>query len=107
MSLDIYLSDAAGERVHSQNITHNLNTMAEHAGLYKPLWDPEGVGITHARQLIGPLRRGLADMILRPDDFRQFDPPNKWGSYDGFVPWLLELLLACEQHPNATVEVWA
>src|SRR5690242_20071192 len=54
--------------VFDRNITHNLNAMAGEAGIYKHLWRPEELGITHARQLIEPLRAGLE--LLRSDPER-------------------------------------
>ena len=34
--------------VYSANITHNLNTMADEAGIYKHLWRPDEIKITKA-----------------------------------------------------------
>lgn len=94
------------ERVFDANITHNLNKMADAAGIYKHLWRPEEIGITHARQLIEPLRAGIAKMESDPEAYRAFNPPNGWGSYDVFIPWIRRYLEACEKYPEATVSVW-
>ena len=82
-----------------------FNKMADAAGIYKHLWRPEGIGITKAAQLIDPLREGLAVLLSDPGRFKKFDPENKWGDYDGLVDFVREYLLACEENPNATVEV--
>lgn len=112
MSLDVDLLPPVcahcGQRVaggYSANITHNLNRMAEEAGIYQHVWRPEELGITHARQLIEPLRLGIALMRSEPARFRALDAPNGWGKYDAFVPWLERYLAACEMYPDATVEV--
>ena len=112
MSLDVYLHqpacDKCGQRAsggYSANITHNLNRMADEAGIYQHVWHPEEIGITHARQLIEPLRVGIALMKADPGRFRQHDADNGWGRYDDFVPWLERYLAACEMYPDATVEV--
>ncbi len=112
MSLDVYLHqpacDKCGQRAsggYSANITHNLNRMAEEAGIYQHVWRPEETGITHARQLIDPLRAGIALMKADPGRFRQHDADNGWGRYDDFVPWLELYLAACEQYPHALVSV--
>lgn len=55
--------------VYSANITHNLNTMAKEAGIYKHLWRPEEIGITKASQLIEPLVAGLNALIADPEKF--------------------------------------
>ncbi|WP_080437023.1 hypothetical protein [Burkholderia ubonensis] len=106
MSLDVYLNDADGNEVYSANITHNLNKMANAAGIYKHLWRPEEIDIKHARDLVVPLTDGLMDMLRRPVHYQRFNPENGWGSYDGFIPWLVEYIKACAANPNATVSVW-
>ena len=60
MSLDFRLS-VDGDEVYSRNITHNLNKMAEAAGIYTVLWRPDENGITKAHQCIEPLRTGLGN----------------------------------------------
>lgn len=118
MSLDVYLrlpgtrepiqlldvTDDSGE-VFSANITHNLGRMASEAGVYQCCWWPEEVGVTHAKQLVAPLRAGIAAMKADPDRFKAHDSPNGWGLYRHFLPWLERYLAACEQHPDAEVRV--
>lgn len=92
-------------RVYSANITHNLGGMASKAGLYEPLWRPDEIGITHAHQLIEPLRAGLKKLRANPDHFKQFNPKNGWGDYAGLVRFTQEYLEACERYPHAEVSV--
>ena len=98
-----------GERevgeVYSRNITHNLNKMAGEAGIYECLWRPEEIGITNAKQLIEPLRKGLALLKSDPARFSQSNPENGWGSYSGLVDFVEDYLAACEAHPGAAVSV--
>jgi len=106
MSLDVYLKNADGEEVYTANITHNLNKMADAAGIYKHLWRPEEIGITKAAELVAPLTEGLVDMLSRPSHYWQFQPENGWGTYDGFLAWLTDYIKACAANPSATVSVW-
>lgn len=86
------------------NITHNLAEMARHAGLYECCWHPpEGA---KAGQLIQPLREGLARLIAEPTYYRQWNPPNKWGNYEGLVEFVRKYLDACKVHPDADVGAW-
>lgn len=87
------------------NITHNLHKMAEEAGIYKYLWEPEEIGITKAKQIIKPVEKGLAKMKANPEKFKKFDSPNGWGLYENFVPWIEKYLNACKNHPEADVKV--
>jgi hypothetical protein len=91
------------EALFEANITHNLNTMAEAAGIYKHLWRPDEIGVTTASQLIEPLRAGVAMMRADPERFEKLNAPNGWGTYDDFLPWVESYLAACEEYPDATV----
>lgn len=105
MSLDVYLTVTKPVEVYDANITHNLNKMAEAAGIYKHLWRPDEIGVTKARELIEPLTVGLAKLKADPDHFEQFNSPNGWGKYEHFVPFVAKYLAACIENPDAEVMV--
>lgn len=118
MSLDVSLSikyhvsydngkttEEAEKEVFEANITHNLNTMAEKAGVYKACWKPEEIGATKAKDILPILEKGYADLLARPDYFKQFDASNKWGIYKHFLPWVEDYRDACKAHPEATIQV--
>lgn len=90
-------------RLYSANITHNLNNMAEAAGIYYPLWRPEEIGIETAEQMIKPLEEGLKLLKLNPASFEQYNSKNGWGLYKNFVPFVERILEACKEHPKAKV----
>lgn len=104
--LVIYDDDDENDCVFSANITHNLNTMADHAGgLYEHLWRPDECGVATASQLIEPLRAGLKKLQSEPDYFKKFNPENGWGDYEGLLSFVAKYLSACVRYPDATVEV--
>ena len=138
MSLDVYLTrkkrisyDAGktltegNETVYDANITHNLGTMADTAGIYEALWRPhrlkEGYNIpqndheaewkfeeenkTTAKDIIPLLEKGLADLKARPEHFEKFNSPNGWGMYEHFVPFVERYLESCKEYPDAVIEV--
>lgn len=112
MSLDVWLEEdpcpsceREGDIVFEANITHNLSSMANAAGIYKHCWRPEEVGVERAQDLTEPLQKGLADMKERPEFYKQFDSPNGWGTYEHFVPWVERYLEACIEFPEARVRV--
>jgi hypothetical protein len=105
MSLDVCLIISENEEVYSANITHNLTTMAAEAGLYEYLWRPDESKVTKAYQLIMPLRGGLRTLEENPKRFKEFNPPNGWGNYDGLVEFTKNYLKVCEQYPDADVFV--
>lgn len=87
------------------NLTHNLNKMASEAGLYECLWRPEENGILIAHQAIGKLKIGLQKLTENPNYFYKFTPKNKCGTYEHLVGVVTEYLKACEDNPNAIIEV--
>lgn len=103
MSLDVILEAVRPTTIYSANITHNLTKMADAAGIYMHLWRPDELGITKARELIEPLRAGLARLVANPVHFKQYDSPNGWGLYEHFVPFVRKYLQACEENPDADV----
>jgi hypothetical protein len=97
--------DVPGEWVYSANITHNLNTMADHAGIYMYLWRPEEIGVEKAEDLIVPLEKGLAILKGYPEFFKELNPSNGWGDYEGLVRFTERYLAACREYPEAKVDV--
>src|SRR5574343_1243685 len=105
MNLDFYLKKD-DQTIFAANITHNLNKMAEAAGIYKVLWRPEEINVTTAAQVIPILREGLCKLVSDPGHYKQFNSPNGWGMYEHFVPFCTDILEACIANPNSFVAVW-
>ena len=97
--------DKTTNTVYDANITHNLNTMAEEAGIYKHLWRPEEIGISKASELIEPLSAGLNEMRTDPERFKALNPENGWGDYDGLCDFVERYLIACNNHPDADIRI--
>lgn len=91
--------------VFKTNITHNLNEMAEEAGIYEACWRPEEIGAVYAKDIIPILESGYEKMKNDPEYFKKFDSSNGWGTYDQFLPWIFEYLNACRLFPDAIIEV--
>lgn len=105
MSLDFSLSRVQETQVFDANITHNLGKMAGAAGIYHALWRPEEIGAELAADIIPILRVGLAKLKKYPARYRKHDTPNGWGVYEHFVPFVEEVLAACEKYPDAKISV--
>lgn len=109
MSLDVYLyknktalnSDSAA--LYENNITHNLNTMAEEAGIYKALWRPEELGFKRAKDLIPLLTIGLQALNHNPSYFKNFNPENGWGDYNNLKGFVEDYLKACKDYPSSII----
>ena len=105
MSLDVTLFDENDCEVFSANITHNLNTMAGEAGLYKPLWRPEEIQALRAMDLIPYLELGIQKLVQYPSHYSTFNASNGWGTYDKFLPWCCRYLEACRKYPNSHITI--
>ena len=110
MSLDVYITRSScphcgrSDDSYSANITHNLAEMADKAGMYEALWNPENIKAEPlASDIIPTIEVGLADLIARPDYFKTFDSPNGWGMYKHFVPFVTEYLAELKKDPTAKV----
>lgn len=104
MSLDIYLD--VSEVYFTTNITHNLNTMADKAGLYYVMWRPEEIGVSLAEEAIPFLRAGIKLLESNETEFKEkYSPENGWGTFDGLLKAAKEYLKACEEKPHATIRV--
>lgn len=101
MSLDIWLTDKRGVEVVEKNITNNLKSMWEEAGVYDALYSSNG---KTASELVDVLENGLQQMIGDPQRFEKYNASNSWGLYKYAVPWLQELVDDFKKHPDATVE---
>jgi hypothetical protein len=77
--------------------------MADEAGIFQELWEPDKIRITKASHLIAPLASGLARLISDPDRFKKLNPSNGWGNYDCLVSFVRDYIRACEDHPEAHV----
>lgn len=109
--------------VYSANITHNLNKMADAAGIYEALWRPyllnteidfgddyqaemefEESQTILAKELIPAIENGLKALKADPKGYKKFDSPNGWGLYENFVPFVEDYLNACKEYPEAIVK---
>jgi len=105
MSLDVSLMVTQPTEVFTQNITHNLNKMAQAVNIYQHLWRPEELDIYQAKQLIAPLAVALYKLKEDPTGYEIYGPDNGWGTYNDFVKFVENYLKACIDNPEATVEV--
>lgn len=111
------LSDGDKEAFYEEdcwnaNITHNLGEMARHipvgeTTLYKACWHPEHVNILTSGQLLPLVVEGLHYMIDHRKELKKYESPNGWGTYDGFMKFLMNYKQALEDNdPDCEIETW-
>jgi len=97
--------------VYDNNITHNLSKMASEVklsnglSLYDVLWRPDEHELELAEDIAELLDEGWNILVSEPDRFRQLNPENGWGNYDGLCRFVYEYRNACWNEPDATIEV--
>ena len=112
MSLDVDLMITQPTSVYSGNITHNLGAMAgavvlsNGMTLYQVLWRPdEQQGLKFARDIVDLLDEGWNILLADPEKYKQFNPENGWGSYDGLEKFVYNYRNACWDNPDAELRV--
>jgi len=105
MDLEELFDELKPNIVYSCNITVNWAAMAEAIGIYMPLCRPDELGITQAKELIEPFKKGLGLLKSDPKRFKKLNPEHNIGSFDDFVVTLTKYIQACEEYPEAIIEV--
>lgn len=106
MSCDIWLeADLGGpERIRvtdGWNYTTNCGRMWRLAGA-----DLAEFHDKPASECIPSLRTAIADMEANPEKYLPLNPENGWGSLEGLIPALRELMAQFASAPSAIVQVW-
>jgi hypothetical protein len=111
MSLDVDLMVTQPVSVYSGNITHNLNSMAAAVvlsnglTLYQILWRPDEHELKFARDISELLDEGWNILLADPEKFKNYNPPNGWGSYDGLCNFVYKYRNACWDNPDAELRI--
>jgi len=111
MSLTVNLMVPQPVSVYDNNITHNLSKMASEVklsnglSLYDVLWRPDEHELELAEDIAELLDEGWNILLSEPDRFKQLNPENGWGNYDGLCKFVYEYRNACWDEPDATIEV--
>jgi hypothetical protein len=113
MSLDVTLTKLMPTDVYGSNITHNLSKMADQVKLsngmtlYNVLWRPdEQAGLKFAKDIAELLDEGWNILLADPKKFKQFEPENGWGNYEGLCNFVYSYRNACWDNPDAEISVY-
>ncbi len=56
------------------------------------------------REAVEPLKKIFTYMLDNMNELKKFEPENGWGSYQGALQFVLDLILASLQSPD---EIWS
>ncbi len=111
MSLDVDLIMVEPVSKYSGNITHNLGDMADAVvlsnglTLYQVLWRPDEHELKFAREISDLLDEGWNILLADPEKYKNYNPPNGWGSYDGLCNFVYKYRNACWDNPDAELRI--
>lgn len=92
------------QRVFSLCISSRLADIAKSAGIYAYLWNPESFGMSKARDMIDPLYNGIEWLDIHQDAAYKA-AKSCWGSPAVLKKILRAYIAACEEYPDADIEV--
>lgn len=98
MSIYFSLIETKEVEVFKTNITFTLANIGVEAGIFT-CFTSSGKS---AKEIIDPLKEGIANLKANPGYFKQFDS-SRWGTYEDLVPWLEKVLKACIENPAAQI----
>jgi hypothetical protein len=73
--------------------------------LYQVLWRPDEHKLMFARDISDLLDEGWNTLLADPEYFKQFNPENGWGSYDGLCNFVYKYRNACWDTPDAELRI--
>ena len=107
MSYDVSLGATVGAEWAELEGTH-ANYTSNVWPMFRAAFGPNGIeridGLTGkaATHRVGP---AIDLMLADPGKFRQMNPVNGWGNYEGALAFLQKLYRDCRAHPEAIVRV--
>ena len=102
MSLDFSLIRRQPQEVAHANITHNMTELWYALGIYEILYNGQG---KYASDVYNQLHRALLRLEVDRAKWEAYDSPNGWGTYDGALRFLTIIVKACEEFPNARIDI--
>ena len=104
MSLDLYLRETpcetCGHQHEALNFNYTYNVSPMWYKIYpdaKNMVDIDGMTGEEAYKKLSYARKVLES---QPKEFMALNPSNGWGSYDGFLDFINELIKACMDNPK-------
>ena len=83
-----------------ENITSNVACMWRDAGCdLRELNDKKG------KEAVKPLCDAINRMKADPEKYKEMNPPNGWGDYEGCLSYLMRFHDACYSNPEEIISV--
>ncbi len=102
MSYDVSITHGTLEK-DLGNYTYNCSGMFAAGAGGNTLCSLNGMKCSDAAPVI---RKAVEWMRTNPEECIKQNPGNGWGSFATFLPWVESILTACEENPDATLQVY-
>jgi hypothetical protein len=105
MSLDLWMQSKDCPTCGRHDCTgDSLNYTYNAAVMWREIFPYDGQminidGMT-GEESLEKLKYGLGILKANPDKFLPLEPENKWGSYNGFMLYIKDLIDLAEKHPD-------
>ena len=106
MSYDIDLVIDTG--VEERTVVTVGNYTSNVAGMWKKAlgYSLRELDNKKADSCIEDLRKAIANMEDNPKEYKEMNPPNGWGDYEGALNYLRKLLDACVKNPKCKIDIF-
>ncbi len=58
------------------------------------------------KKAIPLLKKAIKELEDNPEHYKQYNPPNGWGNYEGAINFLKNILSDCEKIPYGRIGFW-
>lgn len=101
MSLNIEIKAKREVYIYACDITYNLST------IYYQCIDGglKSLNEMSCKDALPILNEAIVNMIEYEEEYRELQPSNGWGTYDGLLEKLKDLRNCCENNPDGIIEV--
>lgn len=102
MSLDIGVKAKREIYIYDCNVTYNLSKI-----YYKCIEGGlKSLNEMSCKDALPILNKAIENMIEHEEEYRELQPSNGWGTYDGLLAQLRDLRTCCENNPDGIIEVY-
>ena len=97
---------------HGDGYKTRIEVVDGHTYNLTPMWRKASVVAESTSELHGRSCREMQPVLINalkaawsdPSSFRELDPPNGWGDFDGFLTILTRLARLCHEHPRGVLD---
>ena len=103
MSVNLEIIAKRDVAIYETNITFNLAKMYYKA-IDKDLGLEKLKGMT-CEKALPIINQAIKDMIDKKDEYKELNPSNGWGTYEGLLECFREMRNVCEENPDGIFEM--